>query len=145
MKTILIVDDEANIRDLVAVTLQLGPYRVLRAASGPEAIQLARREHPHLILLDVMLAEGGMDGLEVCQQLRAHEGTRHSFIILLTARSHEGDVEAGYAAGADDYIAKPFSPLNLIARVLKVLDDSQQPSQPESTDNCRRTLPSPVM
>jgi DNA-binding response OmpR family regulator len=133
VKTILIVDDASDIRDLVAVTLQFGPYRVLQAVSGPEAIHLARREHPHLILLDIVLAEGGMDGLEVCRQLRAHEETRHSSIILLTARYHEGDVEAGYAAGADDYIAKPFRPLNLITRVLKVLGDSEQPSRSEAT------------
>jgi len=121
MKKILIVDDQPHIRDLVATTLRIGTYHILQAGSGPEAIQLARREKPDMILLDVMMSEGGMDGFEVCRRLKADQETRQSFIIMLTARGQNRDVQEGLAAGANDYFVKPFSPLDLMMKVEEVL------------------------
>lgn len=124
MKTILIVDDQPEIRDLVATTLRIGPYHIIQAGNGPEAIDVARREQPNLILLDVMMPEGGMDGFEVCRQIKADEKTRHAFVMMLTARGQESDIEQGYTAGANDYFVKPFSPLELMTRVHKVMDSA---------------------
>jgi DNA-binding response OmpR family regulator len=118
---ILIVDDQPAICDLVAITLQIGPYDILRAGSGPEAIELARREKPVLILLDVMLSENGINGFEVCRRLKADEETRSCCVVILTARGQPRDIEEGFAAGADDYFVKPFSPLGLMVKVDKVM------------------------
>ncbi len=121
MKKILIVDDQPEIRDLVATTLRIGPYHILQAGSGPEAIEVARRERPSLILLDVMMPEGDMDGFEVCRRLKADEKTRDAFVMMLTARGQKSDIERGKAVGANDYFVKPFSPLELMTKVYEVL------------------------
>lgn len=117
MKKILIVDDQSHIRDLVATTLDIGPYQILEASNGLEAIRLAQQEKPDLILLDVMMSEGEMDGFEVCRRLKSDEGTRGCFVVMLTARGQERDIEQGFAAGADAYFVKPFSPLELMIKV----------------------------
>ena len=121
MKKILIVDDQPAIRDLVATTLRIGPYHIFQAATGPEAIELARCEKPDLILLDVMMQAGGMDGFEACRQIKTDKETRHSCVILLTARNQKSDIEEGFAAGASDYFVKPFSPLELLTKVDEVM------------------------
>jgi two-component system phosphate regulon response regulator PhoB len=121
MKKILIVDDQPEIRELVAVTLRLGTYDLLLAKDGLEALDVARREKPDLILLDVMLLEGGMDGFEVCRRLKADAETRRCCVVMLTARGQEWDKKQGLAAGAYDYFVKPFSPLELLTRVDGIL------------------------
>ncbi len=121
MKKILIVDDQREIRDLIATTLRIGPYEIFQAANGPEALNLARRERPDLILLDVMMEAGGMDGFEACRRIKTAMETSHSFVMILTARGQKSDLEQGFAAGANDYFTKPFSPLELMAKVDEVM------------------------
>jgi len=111
--TILVVDDEKSIVDILRFNLEKNGYRTLCAYDGPEGLRLARREGPDLILLDVMLP--GMDGFEVCRTLRG-EGDNVP-IIMLTAREEETDKVFGLELGADDYIIKPFSIRELLARV----------------------------
>ena len=122
MKKILIVDDQREIRELVAATLRIGPYQIFQAANGPEALDLAQRERPDLILLDVMMQVGGMDGFEACRRIKTDLETSHSFVMMLTARGQKSDLEQGYAAGANDYFIKPFSPLELMAKVDEVMN-----------------------
>ena len=114
---ILIVDDDKNIVDLVQTYLIKDGYRVVTAYSGLRALELARQKRPDLIVLDLMLP--GMDGLDVCRVLRA-EG--HNMpIIMLTAKTTEEDKLVGLDLGADDYVTKPFSPRELVARVRAAL------------------------
>lgn len=115
-KTILVVDDEPVIRSSVAEALAAGGFRIVEAADGAAALQIARSEKPDLVLLDVMLP--GISGVEVCRLLRADSRVP---IILLTARDAEGDKIQGFEAGADDYVTKPFSLRELAARVNAVL------------------------
>ncbi len=117
--TILVIEDEADIRDLIRHNLERERFRVLCADSGEEGIGVARRESPDLVLLDVMLP--GMDGLEVCRALRSRPETRSVPIVMLTARAEDSDVIVGLELGADDYITKPFSPRVLLARLRAVL------------------------
>jgi two-component system phosphate regulon response regulator PhoB len=112
---ILVVDDEPDITALVAYHLAKAGYRVSTAASGTEAIQSARQEHPDIVVLDLMLP--GMSGYDVLAELRAHEDTNSIGVILLTARREEVDRIKGLALGADDYLTKPFSPQELALRV----------------------------
>ncbi len=115
-ETILVIDDDADLRGLVAMALQESGYRVVEAADGPSGIAAYHGHQPDLIVLDIGL--GAMDGLEVCRQLRAHGSTP---IVFLTSRAEEVDQLVGFAAGADDYVTKPFSPKVLVARVGTVL------------------------
>lgn len=110
--TVLIVDDDEKIRELVRLYLARDGHRTLEAADGPSALEIARSQHCDLVLLDVMLP--GIDGLEVCRQLRDSGDTP---IVLLTARSGDADKVIGLDLGADDYVVKPFSPRELMARV----------------------------
>ncbi|HYB70830.1 MAG TPA: response regulator [Candidatus Bathyarchaeia archaeon] len=116
---ILIVEDEPDIRDLLVFHLEREGYHVVRSRSGPEALRLARAGPPDLVLLDIMLPE--MDGLEVCRRLRQDPATRDLPIVMLTARGDEVDRVLGLELGADDYVVKPFSPRELIARIRAVL------------------------
>lgn len=115
MRKILVCDDDANIRNIMDFSLETEGFQVLVAADGPEALQLVRDEHPDLVILDVMMP--GSDGLSVCRQLKQDTATRQIPVLLLTARSGRGDREAGLAAGADDYVTKPFSPQRLVEKV----------------------------
>ncbi len=110
--TVLVVDDDPKIRDLLRLYLGRDGYRVTEAADGPAALEAARSGPCDLVLLDVMLP--GIDGLEVCRRLRDETDTP---IVLLTARSGDADKVVGLDLGADDYIVKPFSPRELMARV----------------------------
>ncbi len=121
---ILVVDDEPDISALVAYHLARESYRVRTASSGPEAIRAAEVERPDLIVLDLMLP--GMSGLQVLEELRRRPETRDIPVILLTARREEQDRIQGLRQGADDYVAKPFSPQELILRVAAVLRRVQQ-------------------
>lgn len=109
---ILVVDDEENIRNLVSAYLEKEQYEVLRAPDGPAALAAARQHKPDLIVLDVMLP--GLDGIEVLTQLRRESDV---YVIMLTARTEEMDKIIGLSVGADDYVTKPFSPRELVARV----------------------------
>lgn len=119
-KTILVVDDEPNIVQICRDYLAAGGFGVVTAGDGPQGLALARREKPDLIVLDLMLP--GMDGLDVCRELRRESGGLGRVpIIMLTARVEETDKLIGLAVGADDYLTKPFSPRELVARVRAVL------------------------
>jgi two-component system phosphate regulon response regulator PhoB len=118
-KFILIVEDEEDIRELVSYHLLKEGYQVASVASGEEALLLAEKQAPDLILLDVMLP--GMDGLAVCQRLRSSPKTADVAIMMLTAKSEEADIVRGLNLGATDYVTKPFSPKVLLARIRAVL------------------------
>jgi DNA-binding response OmpR family regulator len=113
---ILLVDDETSILDVVRYNLEKAHYRVVTAQDGLEAIQLAQSEKPDLLILDLMLPK--LDGFEVCRRIRAESNVP---IIMLTARDEEVDRVVGLELGADDYVVKPFSTRELIARVKSVL------------------------
>ena len=119
-KTIMLVDDEPHVLEVLRVTLEDLGFRLLEAQDGPGALSLAEQEAPDLVVLDVMLPS--MSGLEVCKSLKESSDTRETPVILLTARSGEEDSKAGYEAGADRYLTKPFSPLTLLTEVVKLLD-----------------------
>ncbi|WP_449064128.1 response regulator transcription factor [Planomonospora algeriensis] len=119
MATILIAEDDADIRDLVVFKLEQGGHTVIPVGDGRSALRTAREQDPDIVLLDVMMP--GMSGIDVCRELRRDAQTAELPIILLTARAQESDVENGLTAGADDYIVKPFSPRVLAERVQSVL------------------------
>lgn len=114
-KTVLIVDDEKNIVEAVRYNLEREGYRTLVAFDGVHGLELARQELPDVMVLDWMLP--GLDGLEICRRLAAEETTRHIPIILLTVRADETDKVLGLEMGACDYVTKPFSTRELVARV----------------------------
>ncbi len=118
-ETILIVDDEEDVLELVRYNLAKEGYAVIAAETGERALTQAHAKGPDLIILDLMLP--GIDGLEVCKQLKAEPKTRHIPIIMLTAKGEESDIVTGLELGADDYVTKPFSPKVLIARVRRTL------------------------
>ena len=118
--TVLVVDDEANIADLVDMYLRKEGFRVLKAGTGEDALVAAKRERPRLVVLDVGLP--GIDGLEVCRRLRADSDVP---VIFLTARDSEIDRILGLEMGGDDYLTKPFSPRELVARVKAILRRSE--------------------
>jgi len=120
MKTILIVDDQAEVRELVEVTLRAEDYRIIQAGNGKEAVETACRERPDLIILDVMMP-GEFDGLEASRRIRKDPSTADCQIVMLTAKGQQVDRQAGFNAGADDYFVKPFSPLELIQKVEEML------------------------
>ncbi len=122
-QTILVVDDEPAIIELLSYNLEKAHYHVLVARDGMEALQIARQQTPDLIILDLMLP--GMDGLEVCREIRK---TADVPIIMLTARSEEVDRVVGLELGADDYVVKPFSVRELMARIKTVLRRVQTPT-----------------
>jgi DNA-binding response OmpR family regulator len=117
--TILVADDDDDIRSLVVLRLQRSGYEVLSACDGEEALGLALEHVPDLAVLDVMMPR--LDGYELTRRLRADERTRGMPVILLTARVQEADVTRGFEAGADDYLRKPFSPQELGSRVQAIL------------------------
>ncbi|NDJ51599.1 MAG: response regulator [Chloroflexi bacterium] len=120
MKRILIVDDKQAVRELVSVTLEVGPYDILTAEDGQQALDIAYQDHPDLILLDIQMP-GQYDGLDVCRQLKQDPITQDIYIVMLTAKGQPQDQQAGLEAGAEDYFVKPFSPLELIDLVEQVL------------------------
>lgn len=121
---IMIVDDEANIRQLVRFNLEKEGFIAVEAEDGDACLDAVGRERPDLIVLDIMLP--GKDGLEVCRLLKARQTTAGIPIIMLTAKAEEIDTILGLEMGADDYVTKPFSPRALIARVRAVLRRNQQ-------------------
>jgi two-component system, OmpR family, response regulator ResD len=124
--TVLVVDDEPTITEVVSRYLQRAGYEARVAADGPTAIQAAGQERPDLVVLDLMLP--GMDGLEVMRRLRERDRVS---VILLTAKGEATDRVVGLRLGADDYVVKPFSPAELVARVEAVLRRVDEPPEPE--------------
>jgi DNA-binding response OmpR family regulator len=116
LPTVLIVDDEARLRELLRDYLTQAGFTVLLAADGPSALALAQQHQPAVLVLDLMLP--GIDGLEVCRRLRLFSD---AYVLMLTARAEEIDRVVGLEVGADDYLTKPFSPRELVARVRAML------------------------
>ena len=119
MAKILIADDDAALRSLIALTLDSGQTDVVEAEDGTTALDVARREAPDLIFLDWSMP--GRSGVEVCRALRDDPRTAATKVVMVTARTDESDRRTGLDAGADDYITKPFSPVQLLDKVNEVL------------------------
>ena len=134
-KRILVVDDERHIVEFLVMNLRQNQYESLTAFDGYEAIDIARREIPDLILLDSMLP--GMSGIETCRALKQDAKTRHIPIIFLTAKSEESDKVIGLSLGADDYITKPFGLRELFARIEAVLRRAGSAALPASASVLR--------
>jgi DNA-binding response OmpR family regulator len=128
-RKILVVDDEAVLVETIAYNLEQAGYRVVTASDGNSALEAARSESPDLILLDIMLP--GIDGLEVCRQLRRESSTATTPIVMLTAKSDEIDKVVGLEVGADDYVTKPFGRRELLARVRALLRRVDYPAASE--------------
>jgi len=122
MPTILVVDDEPPILELVRYTLEDEQIRVLEASDGAQALETALAVRPDLILLDVQMPR--LDGLEVCRRLRANASLAGTRIVMLTAAGQDADRARGLAAGADEYLTKPFSPLALFTLVRSLLPEA---------------------
>jgi two-component system phosphate regulon response regulator PhoB len=134
-KTVLIVEDDQDIQQLVGYNLIKAGFQVEYADSGEEALDMVRHQHPDLVLLDLMLPE--MDGIEFCKVLRSENQTAEIPIIMLTAKGEESDIVDGFEIGADDYITKPFSPKILLSRIKAVLRRKVKdaaPATPERGD-----------
>jgi CheY-like chemotaxis protein len=119
LRTVVIADDESSMRLLVHATIESDDYSVVEAADGAEAWALVQKHKPALVLLDVQMP--GRSGLEVLRLIKADPSLADTKVILLTAKAQESDIEAGLIAGADFYLTKPFSPLDLLTRVEEAL------------------------
>ena len=117
---ILIVDDEPNILVSLEYLMKREGFEVLVARDGQEALDVLRREHPRLVLLDVMMPR--KSGFEVCQELRADEAIRDTLVLMLTAKGRDTDVAKGLGVGADAYMTKPFSTRELVEKVRELLE-----------------------
>jgi DNA-binding response OmpR family regulator len=117
--TVLLVDDDPVILKLLQVNFEMEGYDVVTASDGAEGLEKARSEQPDIILLDIMMPK--MDGLEVTRHLKADDNLKSIPIVLLSAKAQASDVQAGKDAGADDYLTKPFDPLELLSRVSEIL------------------------
>lgn len=118
---IVVIEDQPEIRQLIRMTLEFGDYLLFEAADADAGWAAIEQHAPDLVLLDVMMP-GSMDGLELCRRLRAVPERARLPVILLTARSQQHDIEAGREAGADAYLTKPFSPMELLDRIGLLLD-----------------------
>ncbi len=123
MTRILAVDDEPHILKLVAFSLSSGGFEVIEASDGLSAIEIAEAEQPDLILLDVMMP--ALDGYEACRRLKANPATAHIPVVMLSAKSQKAEQEVGRAAGAIDYICKPFTPKELVSQVREILGEGE--------------------
>lgn len=127
-KTILVIDDEPDLLKLLDYNLTRADYLVLTARNGKEGLDAARRHHPDLVILDVMMA--GLDGWEVVKRLRAEPAAAHVPVLMLTAKAEEADRVLGLELGADDYVTKPFSVRELLARVKALLRRKESAAAP---------------
>ena len=123
-KTILVVEDEEDLRDIVVYNLERDGYKTVAVESGEEGLERAIALRPDLVILDLMLP--GMNGMDVCRQLKQADDTKAIPIIMASAKGEEADIVSGLELGADDYVTKPFSPRILLARVRSVLRRSQE-------------------
>jgi CheY-like chemotaxis protein len=119
-KIILIVDDQGELRKLVRMTLEFGDYELHEAENGQRALELSKVIQPDLVILDVMMP-GDINGYQVCEKLKQGQNKKVPYVLLLTARGQKSDIEVGERVGADHYLVKPFSPLELIDNVKKAL------------------------
>jgi two-component system phosphate regulon response regulator PhoB len=133
---ILVVEDEKDLREVIAYNLAKEGFRVSSAEGGFDGLKRARKEAPDLLLLDLMLPD--LDGLEVCRRLKKDPVTGSMPIIMVTAKGEETDVVVGLGVGADDYVTKPFSPRELVARVKAVLRRGPVKEEAEATRRIRR-------
>jgi two-component system, OmpR family, phosphate regulon response regulator PhoB len=120
MTKILIVEDQPDIRTLIAMTLEYGNFSLFEAEDGKEGLAMVQRVLPDIVLLDVMMP-GELDGYQVCERIKGDERTRAIKVIMLTARGQRADLQAGNDAGSDAYLVKPFSPLQLIETVERLV------------------------
>jgi len=118
-RRVLLADDDPGLRRLIGTTLGTEDFDLLQAVDGEEALQIARQQHPELVLLDVNMPK--LDGFEVCRHLKSEPATSGIKVVMLTARSEEVDRARGREAGADDYFTKPFSPVQLLNKVYALL------------------------
>jgi two-component system alkaline phosphatase synthesis response regulator PhoP len=133
---IVIVEDEADIAEVIEYSLSREGFETSSALNGQDGLELAQSVKPDLVLLDLMLP--GLDGIEICRELKSDANTRSIPIIMVTAKGDESDIVLGLSMGADDYVTKPFSPKELVARVKAVLRRSS--AKPESADQDRIVL-----
>jgi DNA-binding response OmpR family regulator len=124
----LITDDHADIRKLVRMTLDTADVEVYEADNAASALDLISRIRPTVVLMDIMMP-GEMDGLDACRQIKADADLARTIVIMLTARGQQADLDAGKTAGADAYLVKPFSPLELLDMVSRYLSDVSIPTQ----------------
>lgn len=122
-KIILVVEDQADIRQLIRMTLEFGPYEVHEAENGESGWLMVQALGPDLVLLDVTMP-GSLDGYQVCQKVKVERSLQHIPVVMLTARGLPADLAMGRQAGANAYLAKPFSPLELIDTVDKLLTEA---------------------
>lgn len=130
---ILLVDDEQDILEIIGYNLSQEGYQIVTAQNGKEAVSKAKKELPHLIIMDVMMPE--MDGMEACENIRKIPELSHTIITFLTARSEDYSQVAGFDAGADDYIAKPIKPKLLVSKVKALLRRLKETEQNSETLN----------
>jgi two-component system, OmpR family, phosphate regulon response regulator PhoB len=130
MATILIVEDEADLRQVIEFNLEAAGHRVLTASTGAEGLKIAEQAKPDLVLLDIMLPD--ITGLDVCRQLKTKPDTKGIAVVMLTARAEEIDRVVGFELGADDYVVKPFSVRELSLRISAILRRSETSVEPES-------------
>lgn len=135
-RTILVIEDEADIRELLRVNLEGEGFRVVESPDGERGFAMVESEDPDLLVLDLMLP--GMPGIEVCRRVRASDTRSGLPILMLTAKAAEADKIVGLEAGADDYVTKPFSPREVAARVKALLRRAAASSQKPSRDSYRR-------
>lgn len=131
--SVLVVEDESDIRELITYNLRHEGFEVTGVKTGEEALEVVEAQLPDLILLDLMLP--GLDGLRVCHSLKVNPRTKNIPIVMITAKSEESDVVRGLNMGADDYITKPFSPKVLVARVFAVLRRQAETTEVEKVEN----------
>jgi CheY-like chemotaxis protein len=125
MSKILIAEDERDIRDLIAFTLRFAGYEVLTANNGEEAVAMTQKEMPDLVLTDVRMPK--MTGYEACKLIKADPHTQHIPVVFLSAKGQEAEVQSGMAAGADEYLLKPFAPDQLTRKVAEILSKAKAP------------------
>ena len=123
MKRILIVEDQADIRKLIRMTLEFENYEIHEASDGSFGLRMAQAIKPDVMLLDVMMP-GELDGLQVCQRIKSDPAMKLTKVVLLTARGQQKDREAGEQVGADEYLIKPFSPLQLIETLERLVGEA---------------------
>ena len=121
---IAVVEDEEDIREILEYSLSREGFAVETANDGASGLEMVKKSNPDLVLLDLMLPD--IDGLEICRQLKSSEATRDIAIIMVTAKGEESDIVLGLGLGADDYVPKPFSNKELVARVRSVLRRNQR-------------------
>jgi two-component system phosphate regulon response regulator PhoB len=131
IESILVVEDEEDIVELIEYHLKQSGFSVIRALDGPTGLELARKKRPGLVILDLMLP--GMDGKDVCRALKSNPLTQSIPILMLTAKTEEVDRVIGFELGADDYVTKPFSPRELVLRVKAILRRKEGPVEREKT------------